>query len=266
MKLSIVIASCNRPLHLAKLRLSLVSQKTRDVEIIIIKNSFGLAKARNIGWKKARGKYVAYIDDDAVASYDWVENILKFIVLYPEVVAFGGPYHSSNQASIPTWIPMEVISKKYPGKIERPIDVGVEWLNGTNMIFSRKVLKEIGGFDERLGIHGSTRAYGEETDFQIRLHNAGYDIWYSPSIMVLHEFAQFKQNFIYLIKNQYIHGKNSYAVFKNLIRSDPLQIASSLIVKLGQKKLPLKSRLYYVLSPFAYLLGKFVGRFNSSHS
>src|SRR3989344_2536998 len=39
----------------------------------------GLSHARNIGWKHAKGEYIAYIDDDAIAEPDWIEQIIQFI-------------------------------------------------------------------------------------------------------------------------------------------------------------------------------------------
>ena len=39
----------------------------------------GLSNARNRGWREAQGRYVAYIDDDAIASVGWVAAICDFI-------------------------------------------------------------------------------------------------------------------------------------------------------------------------------------------
>ena len=36
----------------------------------------GISNARNAGWRSATTKYVAYLDDDAVAEVDWLARIL----------------------------------------------------------------------------------------------------------------------------------------------------------------------------------------------
>lgn len=263
-KLSIVISTYNRHQLYQRVVASLTPQLVNGVEIVTVEGVVGLARSRNQGWKKAKGEYVAFIDDDAIASASWVKEILGFIKKHRSVVAFGGPYNSSNQRDIPSWIPRELTGKVLPGKTARPINLGAEWLNGTNMIFSRQVLQALGGFDESLGIKGSKRGYGEETDLQIRLHNAGYEIWYSPKIMVEHEFASFKQNLWYLIKNQYLHGLGSIHTFKHLRKSNPGKTATSLIAKLLKPKLLWQTRLYYFLSPLAYLLGQTLAKLKSS--
>lgn len=284
MKLSIIISTYNRPVLCNKAIKSVIAQVDSISELIVIDNGTenhtkkifhrlqlkyknlryyktftpGLAHARNLGWQKAWGEYVAYIDDDAIASPNWVKNIQAFIKDHPKVVIFGGPYTSSNQAKIPSWIPTELTSKILSGKKDRPIDLGLEWLNGTNIIIKKSLLKKLKGFDESLGVNASKRAYGEETDLQIRANNTGYQAWYSPNIKVEHFFAPEKQSMAYLLKNQFIHGQNSHQVFKLLKKTNKSATASTALNRLFQKDISLKRRIYYLLSPICYLLGRMI--------
>ncbi len=260
MKLSISVCTYNRSKNYERVVASLKSQLRNNVELVSVEGVAGLAKARNIGWRKARGEYVAYIDDDAVATSDWVKNILNFIKLHPDVVAFGGPYSSSNQSELPTWIPKELTTMEVAAKKPRPIHLPHEWLTGTNMIFRRDTLKSIGGFDESLGVTPTRRAYGEETDLLIRLHNAGHEIWYDPKIKVLHEFSKQKQSFSFLLKDQFTHGLNSRHTFKNLQRSDPGKTANTMFDRLTRPGISFKTRVYFLIAPLAYILGMLVGR------
>lgn len=150
---------------------------------------------------------------------------------------------------------MEVATKK-----SRPIHLPHEWLTGTNMIFRRDALKAIGGFDESLGVTPTRRAYGEETDLLIRLHNAGHEIWYDPNIKVLHEFSKQKQSFYFLLKDQFTHGLNSRNTFKNLQRSNPGKTANTMLDRLIRPGLSFKTRLYFLMAPLAYMLGMLIGR------
>ena len=255
MNLSIVVATNARPSQLSRLINSLTPQTGKDTELIVIENSYGLAKARNQGWRKARGKYIAFIDDDAVADPGWVEAILDFVDSHTKEVIFGGPYTSLNQSEIPSWIPREVTEKILPSKKARPLKLGQEWLNGTNFVVKKSALEVAGGFDEKLGITSAKRAYGEETDLQIRLHNKGYEVWYDPQIKVRHEFARFKMNMCYLLKNQFTHGYNSSQVFKHLAKSTPGKTATKIFRKLISKGISPKTRFYYLVSPLFYLAG-----------
>ena len=58
----------------------------------VFEPNIGLSHARNRGYKEAVGKYVAYIDDDAIAYPDWLQQMIAFIERNPEAAAFGGPY------------------------------------------------------------------------------------------------------------------------------------------------------------------------------
>lgn len=258
MILSIVLASYHRSTLYTRAKCSL-GTLPKNVELIEIIGVKGLAKARNLGWKKARGRYVAYLDDDACASPAWVRRILGFIASHPNVVAFGGPYTALNQETLPVWIPAEVVGKKLPGTRPRPLIIPHEWLNGTNMIFAKSVLKKLGGFNETLGVNGEVRAYGEETDLQIRLHNAGYEIWYLPNLTVQHEFMLWKQNLYFLLKDQYLHGRGSRLTFAHLQQNDTRRAAETALGRLFAPRLHWQTRVYYFFAPLAYLLGKTIG-------
>src|SRR3990170_3383610 len=43
----------------------------------IYEPDIGLSRARNTGWRNAHGAYIAYLDDDAVACPEWLENIIN---------------------------------------------------------------------------------------------------------------------------------------------------------------------------------------------
>lgn len=260
MMLSIVIPTYNRSKYYDLVSESIKQQLNNNLEVVTIEGVAGLAKARNLGWQKAKGEYVAYIDDDAIATEGWVKNILIFIKLHPNVVAFGGPYTSSNESTLPTWIPIELTAMEISTRVARPIILPHEWLTGTNMVFKRSILKELGGFDESLGVTPTRRSYGEETDLLIRIHNAGHPIWYDPKIKVHHEFSQGKQSLFFLLQDQFTHGYNSLNTFKHLKKSDPAGTANTAFARLSCPDLELRTRVYFLLSPLAYLIGVLLGK------
>lgn len=260
MILTIVVATHNRPTELARCLTSIRPQLALGAELITFKNDTGLAKARNLGWQKAKGEYVAYIDDDAVATVDWVAKILAFIKVHPDVAIFGGPYTSLNQAEIPAWIPPELTSKVLSATSPRPIKLGIEWLSGTNFVVKKSALARVGGFNENLGVKGHKRAYGEETDLQIRLHNLGYEVWYDPAISVEHEFAAFKMNLGYLLRNQFVNGHNSRDVFRYLRTTNRRHTTQTIFARVAEVHIPPLRRLYYLLAPFYYLAGMLSAR------
>lgn len=166
----------------------------------------GLSHARNRGWKEAVGKYVAYIDDDAIAPPDWVFQIKSFIERKPHVAAFGGPYDSFSMVPVPDWFPPDygVLSL---GEEERPLVIGREWITGTNMIFKRELFAKYCGFDTGLGMSGDKVSYGEEPRFLIELNKNKVPIYYVPSIKVRHLVADYKMKLTWLLFSSYKVGR-----------------------------------------------------------
>ena len=153
----------------------------------------GLSKARNTGWRNARGKYVGYIDDDAIAGYKWLAAALwcfENITPIPEWV--GGPIELDWQVPAPEWINDSM--RVTLGKVSWGSKMG--WLNfdqrlgGGNSFFLRSRLEELGGFDDRLGRKHELLLSGEEDHLRKRLEAAGGRLYYHPDVMILHNVPE----------------------------------------------------------------------------
>jgi N-acetylglucosaminyl-diphospho-decaprenol L-rhamnosyltransferase len=67
---------------------------------------------------------------------------------------------------------------------ERPTEpVQADWLLGAFLFLRRKMMEELGGFDE--GFH----LYGEDIDLAYRAAKAGWERWYVPAAHVTHDYA-----------------------------------------------------------------------------
>lgn len=275
--ITVVVCTKDRPRELDRVLDSLVMAiRHRDIELLIIDNGIikvakplfnkyskkygnlryiqerviGFSSARNRGWKEAKGEYIAYIDDDAVAYFDWIDRILNFIKRYPEAEVFGGPYERFSLVDIPNWIPDELGTMTNGSKMKK-LKIGREWLSGTNMILKKSTLKDIGGFSTKLGVPGKVLGYGEETELQIRLAKKGIDIYYDPSIKVKHLLDERKMSLSWLLRNKYILGKT---MVKSHGRKDtPFYHMASFTQKLfylfyyllKPQRIPVKRRIYY---------------------
>jgi glucosyl-dolichyl phosphate glucuronosyltransferase len=119
-----------------------------SASVVVIANKYGgrLGSARNSAAEVARGDIVAFLDDDAWADPDWLDNLLS---PYAEesVVAVGGAPVPEFEAGRPHWFPLEfdwVFGCAYAGLPETQAPVGR--LIGANMSVRRLALSEIGGF------------------------------------------------------------------------------------------------------------------------
>lgn len=279
---TVVVSTRNRSKSLRKCLLSLVNQSApADVfEVLIVdnnssddtaevisdivkdhqhvrscrENTLGLSCARNRGLKEGRGEYVAYIDDDAEAFPDWIQEMLAFLRRNGSVVTFGGPHEATVDTPLPGWFPPEFGTFEL-GPKEFSLNATTEFLCGTNMVFKRDVLLDIGGFSPDLGMSGNKLSYGEETRLQIDLKRLGYEIFYVPTLKVKHLIAPEKMKLQWLIRSVYAVGRCSSTTFctQRTLVSCCAGMCYGLVHALRSfftaRNVPLRRNLYYSLRP-----------------
>jgi GT2 family glycosyltransferase len=220
-EISILLPTCNRPALREECLGALLRQRTtRTFEVIVIDNAprgdsaldslmsapnvrlinehrRGLSYARNEGIRCARGKFLAFTDDDTLASCDWLENLVAPLSSRSEVAAVTGqtlPLKLQTEA--------ERLFEAYGGlgRGETPAEFDLRWLNsnrsrlplwqiGTtaNAIFRADIFSDpaIGLLEERLGA-GSPSGAWEDLYLFYRILRAGHVIVYQPSAKIRH--------------------------------------------------------------------------------
>ena len=148
----------------------------------------GLSFARNAGIQHARADIVAFIDDDAIARADYIENLVHFFNMHPDVAAVGGKVIPKFTEGEPVWL------SKYVRKVVSEIDFGHHahqlegrrYPFGANMSFRASAFTRYGVFNTNLGRKGKSMLGGEEKDIFDRMKHGGEKIWYDPQVMVWH--------------------------------------------------------------------------------
>jgi GT2 family glycosyltransferase len=170
----------------------------------------GLGGARNSGIAVSSGSVVAFLDDDAVASPEWLRALMK---RYSDVdvAGVGGSAEPMWESERPAWFPQEfdwVLGCSFLGMPESAQDV--RNLFGCNMSFRREVLDELGGF--RLG-------YGcDETELCIRLRHRWPEkkLLYTPEAKVFHQVPASRTRVRRFLSRCYFEG-GSKAVVTRLV-------------------------------------------------
>jgi glycosyltransferase involved in cell wall biosynthesis len=152
----------------------------------------GLGGARNTGASAAQGAVLAFLDDDAVAEDDWLEQLAPGYT-DATVLGVGGFIGPIWPKRAPHWFPPEfnwVVGCTYIGMPERV--AVVRNLIGTNMSVRADVVEAVGGFDGALGRldrpGSQVTGTAEETEFCIkasRIFTAGSWL-YRPKAVVNH--------------------------------------------------------------------------------
>ncbi len=138
----------------------------------------GLGAARNTAVKNAQGEVVAFTDDDSIVSRDWVSNIAKYHLRYPDVAAVGGLVFNGFEDNIIARIGQQIVTYYL---YDRLIDNNyTKFLVGNNQSYKKNAVEDVGYFEEGL-IYG-----GEEAEIQNRLIKKGYKMIFSPDITVTH--------------------------------------------------------------------------------
>lgn len=156
----------------------------------IYEEQIGLSQARNTGFRAARFDWIAYIDDDALAHRDYVEQILWTIENY-DWDCFGGVFNRWFKYGQPKWYPEHFGTNKFD--FDR-IDLlpNHKYACGGIWIVRKAVLERLKGFDISYGMKGGKIGYGEETELQQRMRAKGYKIGFNPNIQMDHLVAKYK--------------------------------------------------------------------------
>jgi GT2 family glycosyltransferase len=166
------------------------SYKTKKKFRYVIERTQGLSHARNKGTAVARGRYVAFIDDDAVAEPDWAKELLRAFAQYPGAGCVGGRIVPRWLAPRPDWLTDDLLGYlslvDWGGKT-RKARKG-EWLAGCNIAYDRALLLAVGGFPRDLGRRGAgaNLLSNEELKVAAQIRAAGRPIVYSPRAVVEH--------------------------------------------------------------------------------
>jgi len=140
---------------------------------------------RDMAAKKAKGEFLAFIDDDAYPQSDWLDIAFDYFSKHPDAGAIGGP--AITPKNDPFWARVSgavFLSPASGGNPERyvpcPPDKTVDDWPSVNLIVRKAAFLKAGGFDSQYWP-------GEDTLFCMKLiEQTGCKIVYVPELIVWH--------------------------------------------------------------------------------
>lgn len=178
---------------------------------LITEKKQGLSHARNTGWKHAKSKIVAFIDDDAYASPSWCQDIVNaFENTSPKPVAVGGPIYPWYERKPPDWFSDELEIRTWGNSCHFLSGNQAKYgFSGSNMAFPKKILKKYNGFSANYGLIGNELRLGEDTELFKRIFQDEPYLWYDPRIKVYHWTPIHKLSLKYILFRSYKEGQIS---------------------------------------------------------
>lgn len=139
----------------------------------------GAARARNVGLREVTGELVGFPDDDCWYPQGLLARVARVLAADPGLSGLTGQCRDQDGR------PIDPIRHRR----EVMVDMTNVWETHkmVNLFLRRRVVEEVGGFDETLGQGAGTRmGSGEETDFLIRALQRGHRIRHVPDLVVGH--------------------------------------------------------------------------------
>ena len=194
----------------------------------------GKSYALNTGIAASRGEYIAFMDDDAKASPDWLKRILEaFETVKPEPTAVGGKIYPWYEQIPPEWFTDDMEIRTWgegKGFLQPPrAQYG---FSGSNMAIPIKILEDYGGFVEGLGPSGEKFDTGEEITLFDKIYRDNPRFWYDPDIYVNHFVPTRKMSIKYRIKRAYVAGASMVLIQKKKSTISLIKLCLSVIYRI----------------------------------
>lgn len=131
---------------------------------LVVETDRGLTRAREAGFRAARGRLIAYLDADSLAPSDWIVSIEKAFRRFPEAVALCGTFRYQLKSPL-----HRAAFWAYFNIVERAADwiLRGQRLAGGNFAVRREALEKIHGFNLEIEF------YGEDLELANRLKRIG---------------------------------------------------------------------------------------------
>lgn len=173
----------------------------------IFEPQLGLSYARNRAIQEARGEFVLFLDDDALASASWIREVVRIFDMDSEIGCVGGKIVPIWEGGKPEWIPDDFISLysilDFSNEIVEMKEPYIPF--GANVSFRKSIFKDIQPFRTDLGRIGNNLLSGEESDLIGRIR-AKYKIYYNPYAAVEHKISKSRLNKRWLLRRVYWQG------------------------------------------------------------
>ena len=174
----------------------------------------GSSHARNRAVKEARGNFILFIDDDAIAEPRWAAELIAAME-DRKLDAVCGMVLPQWAETPPRWMGPRVYIKLAVHDAAALADAPPARLEtihnyfSANVGFRRETFELFGGFREDLGVVGGNPMSGEDTELFERIMRLGGRMSFAPAARVYHIIPAERMTRTYLRHKSYAFGMGS---------------------------------------------------------
>ena len=178
----------------------MVREEFPDVHLLPQSENLGFAAANNLAYRQSSGDYIFLLNPDAQVEATALRELTSYMEAHPACAIAGGRIMTADGNLAPSarafpgfvnrLLVLTGLSSRFPNSRffgrpdmtylddSKPVDV--DWVPGTFSCISRKMLDQIGFFDERFFM------YYEETDLCLRANRNDWKVMFIPWARVWH--------------------------------------------------------------------------------
>ena len=160
------------------------------IRLVPLRSNLGFGAGNNAGMRKAKGKFMALLNNDAVADENWLERLVNVMQASEAVGMCASKILLYQTDIIDKAGHLMYLDGQNRGRGTGEIDKGqydrleeTLFPDGCAALYRKCMLESVGGFDE------SFFAYGDDADLGIRARWMGWKCVYVPDAVVHHHHS-----------------------------------------------------------------------------
>ncbi|MCP3684264.1 MAG: glycosyltransferase family 2 protein [bacterium] len=236
-----------------------------EIKLVLSDEAPGLSETRNKAIEASTGEIIAFLDDDAFAEKNWLENLTPPFS-DDRVMAVGGesvPVWPEDKP--PFWFPLDfdfIIGCTNHKKLILQASGEIRNVTGSNMAFRREVFQKVGLWETKLGRCEMGRVRfnpsgGEEAELCLRIKNLipTAMIVFKSEAIVNHKVSPERTTLNYVFNYSFREGVTRAMINKIVSRygHQPLAAENLFLRQLLFVSIPKRLLRFYKVAPIAQI-------------
>jgi len=212
--------------------LEIVKEYSKILKVKVLSDhSRGLGYARDIGWRSTSAEYIVMLDSDVILNREFLMNAIELLEKDQKLGAVAAKLRPISLDE--GWLArfQEKNLAIHLHHLDPPYPAEAIALHTACTVFRRKVLEEVGGFDEFFNLAK------EDSDISYRIRKAGYKLSYLNYYVLHLERAR-------VIKTNFRYGRSYVLISKKHPDMEKLWRLKNVVLTLSLIAPPLQLLLY----------------------